>query len=211
MVEVRRADEPEPICSGLADVSAPLTVSFVSGGDLQDDGVRHQLPLVLTALVLCACQEAPAPRGAVQQAHRTDTQPERSSYAPAAVQADEASPPEEQKQASQPGSSSVEATPPASQGDAHLAREGALHTAAVTPSSAASSREAPRTPAGAQSDLVRLRASALAAVPGEVLEVEIDEDDVPVTYEFKILTPQGRVIELELDARSGRILEQEAE
>lgn len=58
--------------------------------------------------------------------------------------------------------------------------------------------------------LTRVLQIATAAVPGEVIEVELDEDDddddIP-EYELKILTPQGRSIEVKIDARRGTILE----
>ncbi|MGV3580483.1 PepSY domain-containing protein [Brevundimonas sp.] len=60
--------------------------------------------------------------------------------------------------------------------------------------------------------LVRILAIAQRRVPGEVLKVDLDEDDDdddPPTYELEILTPDGRVIEMKLDARSGEILDVE--
>lgn len=54
----------------------------------------------------------------------------------------------------------------------------------------------------------RILAIATARVAGEVLEVEFDErdeDDRP-EYEVKILTPDGLIIEMEIDAISGKIL-----
>ena len=48
--------------------------------------------------------------------------------------------------------------------------------------------------------------------PGaRILEVELDEDDGAYFYEIEILTVDGLVRELELDARSGAILEDELE
>lgn len=45
---------------------------------------------------------------------------------------------------------------------------------------------------------------------GRAIEVELDEDDdEPPTYEIEWLTPQGRVIEFEFDARTGELLERE--
>lgn len=41
--------------------------------------------------------------------------------------------------------------------------------------------------------------------PGEVLEAELDDDDAE--YELRILTRGGRIIELEVDGRTGRILD----
>lgn len=45
---------------------------------------------------------------------------------------------------------------------------------------------------------------------GEAIEVELEEDDGErATYEVEWLTPQGRVIEFEFDARTGELLERE--
>src|SRR3546814_436061 len=41
---------------------------------------------------------------------------------------------------------------------------------------------------------------------GQVLDVELEEDDGAVVYEIELLTPDGRKIELEYDARTGRLL-----
>lgn len=60
--------------------------------------------------------------------------------------------------------------------------------------------------------LVRILAIAQRRVPGEVIKVDLDEDDDdgdPPTYELEILTPDGRVMEIKLDARTGEILEVE--
>lgn len=58
--------------------------------------------------------------------------------------------------------------------------------------------------------LAQILQIATAAVPGEVIEVELDDDDdedeIP-EYELEILTPQGRSIEVKIDARRGTILE----
>ncbi|GBF59322.1 hypothetical protein PbB2_03017 [Candidatus Phycosocius bacilliformis] len=58
---------------------------------------------------------------------------------------------------------------------------------------------------------LQIQAIALAAVPGDVVQVDLEEDHGRDIYEFKILTAQGRVIELELDAATGRILKREAD
>lgn len=48
--------------------------------------------------------------------------------------------------------------------------------------------------------------------PGaQILEVELEEDDGLYLYELEILTRDNRVRELELDARDGRILDDELE
>lgn len=49
----------------------------------------------------------------------------------------------------------------------------------------------------------------LAAHPGEVLDIEIDLDPTGriEEYEFEMLTPEGRLIEVDMDARTGEITE----
>jgi len=50
---------------------------------------------------------------------------------------------------------------------------------------------------------------ATSAVPGEVIDVDLDDDDDDERpeYELEILTPQGRSIDVKIDARRGTILE----
>jgi uncharacterized membrane protein YkoI len=43
-------------------------------------------------------------------------------------------------------------------------------------------------------------------IPGEMLEVEFEVEDEGYIYELKILRPDGKVQEVEVDAASGRIL-----
>ena len=43
-------------------------------------------------------------------------------------------------------------------------------------------------------------------IPGEMLEVEFETDDGAYIYELKILRPDGRVQEIEVEAASGRII-----
>lgn len=47
--------------------------------------------------------------------------------------------------------------------------------------------------------------------PGQILEVEIDDDDQRMIYEIEILDTRGSVWELKVDAVTGEILEQEME
>lgn len=46
-------------------------------------------------------------------------------------------------------------------------------------------------------------------VPGEMLEVEFESDDGRYKYELKILRPDGKVQEVEVDARTGAIMKVE--
>lgn len=44
-------------------------------------------------------------------------------------------------------------------------------------------------------------------VPGKVIEVELDDDDDgSLVYDLKVLSPQGRLQEIEVDAATGKIL-----
>ncbi len=56
-----------------------------------------------------------------------------------------------------------------------------------------------------------IQAIALSAVPGEVLQVDLEAEDGQDIYEIKILTKTGRVIEVEIEAATGSILKQEVE
>lgn len=59
--------------------------------------------------------------------------------------------------------------------------------------------------------LPRILAIAKSRVPGEVLKIELEQEDWGLEYEVKILTASGRVREVELDARSGRVVKIEDE
>jgi len=50
-----------------------------------------------------------------------------------------------------------------------------------------------------------------AQVPGRVLEAELEREHGRWVYELKILDPRGRLQEIELDARTGVILDHEEE
>jgi hypothetical protein len=43
--------------------------------------------------------------------------------------------------------------------------------------------------------------------PGQVLRVELEQDDGRWIYELRVLQPDGRLLKLEVDARSGEVLE----
>jgi uncharacterized membrane protein YkoI len=50
---------------------------------------------------------------------------------------------------------------------------------------------------------------ALAEVPGEVAETELERDDSPPVYEIEIVTAEGVEMEIEIDAKTGEVLEVE--
>lgn len=55
------------------------------------------------------------------------------------------------------------------------------------------------------------RQIALAEVPGEVQETELEREDGMLVYEVEILTADGVEMEVEINADTGKILEVEAE
>ncbi|WP_306831470.1 PepSY domain-containing protein [Neorhizobium huautlense] len=46
-----------------------------------------------------------------------------------------------------------------------------------------------------------------ARYPGDIIRVELDEDDGRFIYEFKVLQANGRLYEIEMDAKDGAILD----
>ena len=59
--------------------------------------------------------------------------------------------------------------------------------------------------------LSKILAIAAQRVPGDVVEVELEDEDRVLVYEIKILTEGGRVREVKIDARTGVVLEIEDE
>ncbi|KQY26440.1 hypothetical protein ASD38_19530 [Caulobacter sp. Root487D2Y] len=54
--------------------------------------------------------------------------------------------------------------------------------------------------------LTRILAIAEQHAPGDVLKVELEDDDGKLVYEVKVLGRNGRVRELDIDARTGAVL-----
>lgn len=54
--------------------------------------------------------------------------------------------------------------------------------------------------------LVKILAIATKQVPGDVIEVELENERIGLIYEIKILTSTGRVREVKIDARSGAVI-----
>jgi uncharacterized membrane protein YkoI len=57
--------------------------------------------------------------------------------------------------------------------------------------------------------LTRILEIAEAETQGRVIEVDFERDDGVWLYELELLTPDGRLMELEIDGASGRVLESE--
>ena len=57
--------------------------------------------------------------------------------------------------------------------------------------------------------LARILAIAQEAVAGDVIEVELEQENATLIYEIKVLTATGRVREVEVDARTGAVLKVE--
>lgn len=91
-----------------------------------------------------------------------------------------------------------------------------IRTAPPSPPPLQTSRPTPeprsRPPAGnGRLPLARILAITQADTPGEVLDVEFDDDDDDhgPAYEITVLTAEGRSIEIKVDARTGAILDRE--
>lgn len=54
--------------------------------------------------------------------------------------------------------------------------------------------------------LEAILARAQADFPGDVLDVEFEEDDGRIVYEIKTITAEGRVLKLKYDAATGELL-----
>ncbi len=54
--------------------------------------------------------------------------------------------------------------------------------------------------------LPRVLAIAQKRVPGDVIKVELEYEPTGIEYEVKILTASGRVREVEINARTGRVI-----
>lgn len=54
--------------------------------------------------------------------------------------------------------------------------------------------------------LPRILSIAQKRVPGDVVKVELDYEPTGIKYEVKILTPSGRVREVEINARTGSVI-----
>lgn len=57
--------------------------------------------------------------------------------------------------------------------------------------------------------LARILALAEADTPGEVVDVELEQDDDREVYEITVLRADGRTIELTFDAASGAVLDRD--
>jgi uncharacterized membrane protein YkoI len=54
--------------------------------------------------------------------------------------------------------------------------------------------------------LEEILAAAAAEVPGEVVELELEREHGRWVYELKVIAPDGRVLEVMVDAASARVL-----
>ena len=54
--------------------------------------------------------------------------------------------------------------------------------------------------------LLKILAIASKEVPGDVIEVELEDEGEALVYEINILTSTGRVREIRIDARTGAVM-----
>ena len=59
--------------------------------------------------------------------------------------------------------------------------------------------------------LAEILAKIQPAVPGELIEVVLEVDDTTLVYDLKVLSPQGQLQEIKVDAATGKILKMEDE
>ncbi|SHL62338.1 Peptidase propeptide and YPEB domain-containing protein [Roseibium suaedae] len=57
--------------------------------------------------------------------------------------------------------------------------------------------------------LAEILAKVRPSLPGRIIGTEFEEDDGRYIYEFKVISPNGRLRELHVDATSGEILSEE--
>lgn len=57
--------------------------------------------------------------------------------------------------------------------------------------------------------LAEILAKMKPDLPGKVIEVVLEVDDGTLVYELKVLSPKGRLQEIEVDAATGKILKME--
>lgn len=55
--------------------------------------------------------------------------------------------------------------------------------------------------------LEEIVAKANAAFPGDILDVEFEDEDGQIVYEIKTITAEGRILKLKYDAATGDLLE----
>jgi uncharacterized membrane protein YkoI len=59
--------------------------------------------------------------------------------------------------------------------------------------------------------LAHILAAAEAVRPGRVIELELERDDGRWVYELELVSPEGFIYEVEIDAASGKVLDVERE
>jgi uncharacterized membrane protein YkoI len=64
---------------------------------------------------------------------------------------------------------------------------------------------------GEAAPLAEILPAVEARLGARVIEVELERDDGRLIYEFELIGPDGRLIEAEVDARTGALLDVETE
>ncbi len=64
---------------------------------------------------------------------------------------------------------------------------------------------------GEAAPLAEILPAVEARLGARVIEVELERDKGRLIYEFELIAPDGRILEAEVDARTGAIIEVEAE
>jgi uncharacterized membrane protein YkoI len=64
---------------------------------------------------------------------------------------------------------------------------------------------------GEAAPLSEIMPAVEARLGARVIEIELERDGGRLIYEFELIAPDGRILEAEVDARTGAIIEVEAE
>jgi uncharacterized membrane protein YkoI len=64
---------------------------------------------------------------------------------------------------------------------------------------------------GEAAPLAEILPAVEARLGARVIEVELERDEGRLVYEFELIAPDGRILEAEVDARTGAVLAVEAE
>ena len=116
------------------------------------------------------------------------------------------------------GAADVKLTPPVSESSARRAYLGAMSVLVLIALSmlaapATADEDADRAYRALERGEVRPLAEILITLErrleGEVVGVEFEREDGRHVYEFEVVTPGGRLVEIYVDAATGRILERE--
>lgn len=191
----------------LPDTPVTRGVRSMSGSQVQRERMRIaaalpvlMLPVLVLLALVAACDDAPPAQDKTQQgAPPAQALPPAAAPLPAAPQ----------DTGTDIGSGREQTTPPKTMpSPAPVTPVAPLPPTPLTVAGSSGAAQA-LMPDTTRLPLARVLQIALRAVPGEVIDAELDDDDDIPEYEVKILTPAGRSMEVKIDARRGTVLKVE--